>query len=164
MIADMRGKAPLLLASVLFSIGALGLVLTSAERADWGPFQPGPAPQKVVVFNAGHAPVEPPALAELFASGETLAATGEPVLAAAPELPASPEPADPTPTPIPPLRVFGISADDAGVSAAAVTPSPVPIRIGGIASDDEPPQDTATPAATETPSPEPTAVPGTAPE
>ncbi|MBE0611930.1 MAG: hypothetical protein IH609_21300, partial [Dehalococcoidia bacterium] len=43
------------------------------------------------------------------------------------------------PTPVPPLRVYGIASDDAGVSAAGTTPSPPPpLRIINVASDVEP--------------------------
>ena len=179
----MAGKAPLLLASVLFAVGAVGLLLTSAERAEWGPFeahrQAPPAPSEVLVYNANLQFVDPAQLEGLLAVPTAAAAPREPerfVLAAE-----TPEP-EPTPTPIPPLWVFGISSDDGGVSAAAVTPTPPPIRIVNVAggADEETatpeaePTDEATPEpspegtpvanepspeppeATETPSPEPT--------
>jgi hypothetical protein len=146
----MAGKTPLLLATVFFSIGALGLVLTSAERADWGPFQPGPQPQRLVLVE-GRPYIEPPSLAELMTAPVT-AVADEPLFVAAPQSAAPETSPEPTPTPVAPLRVFGISADDAGVSVAAVTPpTPPPITIGGIASDDEP--SAGTPEPTETPQP-----------
>jgi hypothetical protein len=139
----MAGKAPLLLATVLFVVGAVGLLLTSAERASWGPFkapqQPG---QKVVVVDLAQPFAGPPALTELLTSVEpSLEAESPQALVQAPL--ATPEPQSPTPTPIPPLRIFGISADDGGVAAAAATPSPPPpIRVVGIAVDSEPPAET----------------------
>lgn len=162
----MAGKAPLLLAMVLFGIGAIGLGLTSAERASWGPFQPRPnavSETQVLVFDATAATAEPPALRELLPPP-----TAEPSLAAvldetpetyvaAPvvtEAPVEPEP-EATPTPLTPLRVFGISSDDGGVSAAAATPGPPPpIRIGGISFDEEPSTETPTTEPDATPSPE----------
>lgn len=63
MIARMTGKAPLLLASFLFGVGVTGLVITTAERAEWGPFQPQtrtPAPQEVVVVQVGPEITPPP--------------------------------------------------------------------------------------------------------
>lgn len=152
MIGPMAGKAPLLLASVLFAVGAVGLALTSAEQASWGPFRPPVTQpeQRVIIVDAGTSNVEVPALLELLMPPPTALAATEPetpVYAAvsqyAPEV---------TATPVPPLRVFGISADDGGVSAAAATPAtPPPLRIVNVASDDS-----AEPAetATETPTPE----------
>ncbi|MBE0611380.1 MAG: hypothetical protein IH609_18505, partial [Dehalococcoidia bacterium] len=63
----MTGKAPLLLASFLFGVGVTGLVITTAERAEWGPFQPQtrvPEP-RVVVLQVG-AEITPPPLLELM--------------------------------------------------------------------------------------------------
>ena len=153
----MAGKAPLLLASVLFAVGAVGLLLTSAERAEWGPFeaqrQAPPAPSEVLVYNANLQFVDPAELEGLLVVPTAAAAPREPerfVLAAE-----TPEP-EPTPTPIPPLWVFGISSDDGGVSAAAVTPTPPPIRIVNVAGGDD--EETPTPDAetAEEPTAEPT--------
>ena len=140
----MAGKAPLLLAMVLFGVGAVGLGLTSAERASWGPFQPRSSPipkTEVLVFDARGATPEPPPLHELttpLASEEAAAAVAEEpaeLYLALPEPTEAPVAPEPTPTPIPPLRVYGISSDDGGVSAAAATHTPPPIRIGGISFD-----------------------------
>jgi|GEM_PF-7060315 len=155
-MAGMDGKAPLLLASVLFAVGAAGLVFTSAERADWGPFRGHERPPRVVVYDAGRPFAEPPALEEFRSAPvvATLEAEQE-ILAADPQLPppgtADPEP---TPAPIPPLRVHGISSDS-GVSAAVATATPPPIVIGGVAADDA--EGTATPAPEPTPEGEPPA-------
>ena len=135
----MAGKAPLLLAMVLFFVGAAGLGLTSAERASWGPFEPPPArlaEQRVVVVEGTGELLAPPSLAELSQPFETAIASEEPAFVAVAPTEAAPQQAveEPAATPIPPLRIFGISADDGGVSAAAATP--VPIRIGGISFDD----------------------------
>ena len=67
MIARMTGKAPLLLASFLFAVGVTGLVITTAERVEWGPFQPQtrtPEP-RVVVVQVGPE-ITPPPLLELL--------------------------------------------------------------------------------------------------
>jgi hypothetical protein len=154
MIARMTGKAPLLLASFLFGVGVTGLVITTAERAEWGPFQPrSRTPEARVVVVDVRPEITPPPLLELFTSypGEVAAETAAQVQAPASE-PAAPEP---TPTPVPPLRVYGIASDDAGVSAAGATPiPPPPIRIGNIASDAEP-----EPTPDESPTPEDQAEP-----
>ena len=107
--AHMAGKAPLLLAVVLFGVGAIGLGLTSAERARWGPSEPHRAPAlepRVVVFQVPQGTVEPPALIELTTATAlaTPEATSEPRLyVAAPEPTEEPAlPEEPTPTPIPP--------------------------------------------------------------
>src|SRR6187397_1141595 len=66
----MAGKAPLLLASVLFIVGAVGLALTSAERAEWGPFEPHVqvAPEQHFVISAADvAFVDPTPLEGLLA-------------------------------------------------------------------------------------------------
>ncbi len=157
----MAGKAPLLLASLLFLVGMVGLGLTSAERAQWGPFQPPERPQRVIVVDASGPFLPPPALAGLVTPQETELAAAPQLLVAAPEATAEPTP-EPTATPIPPLRVHGISADDAGVSAAGATPTPPPIRIGGIAADDA--EATETPEPTETPEASATPEPSEAPE
>lgn len=137
MIARMTGKAPLLLASFLFGIGVTGLMITTAERAEWGPFQPQtrvPEPRVVVVQVAPE--ITPPPLLELMNGGTVAVETSAQVQAPAVQAPAPPEP---TPTPVPPLRVYGIASDDAGVSAAGNTPAPPPpIRIINVASDVEP--------------------------
>lgn len=149
----MSGKAPLLLATLFFSIGAAGLALTSAERASWGPFEPrGPqADQRVVIVDLGPSNLEPPELAQLLIPPpvELSAAEPELIVAAQPTLPP-----EPTPTPVPPLRVFGISSDSGGVSAAAATETPPPLRIMNVASDDE---STETPEAEATATETPTA-------
>ena len=166
----MAGKAPLLLAMVLFAIGASGLALTSAERSSWGPFQPrGQAtPQQLVVVVDASTPFAVPSLEELFTSMPATAVEAATQLyVAAPE---TPEPEQPTATPVPSLRVYGISADDGGVAAAAVSETPPPLRIVNVATDDEPeatatpsPEASATPEATATPeasaTPEPSATP-----
>lgn len=128
----MAGKAPLLLAMVLFAIGVSGLALSSAERAHWGPFEPGstPAAQQVRVVDSG-TPFVVPALDELFTSRVETAIASEP----APS-PTSEAVAPPAPT-IPPLRVYGISSDDGGVSAAAAAPTPPPVTIVNVANDDD---------------------------
>lgn len=134
MIARMTGKAPLLLASFLFGIGVTGLVITTAERAEWGPFQPQtrlPEPRIVVVQVAPE--ITPPPLLELMDGGAVAVETSAQVQAPAAQDPAPPEP---TPTPVPPLRVYGIASDDASVSAAGTSPTPPPpIRIINVASD-----------------------------
>lgn len=137
MIARMTGKAPLLLASFLFGIGVTGLMITTAERAEWGPFQPQtrtPEP-RVVVVQVGPE-ITPPPLLELMNGGAIAVDASAQVQAPPVEAPAPPEP---TPTPVPPLRVYGIASDDAGVSAAGNTPAPPPpIRVINVASDVEP--------------------------
>lgn len=129
----MAGKAPLLLATVLFAIGVSGLALSSAERAHWGPFEPGstPAVQQVRIVDSG-APFAVPPLDELFTSRVETAVSSEP----APAAPAAPSAVAPVPT-IPPLRVYGISSDDGGVSAAAAAPTPPPLTIVNVANDDD---------------------------
>ena len=158
----MAGTAPLLLASVLFAVGAGGLVLSSAERASWGPFEPrNPQPlARVVIVDAGHPLVNPPSLAELANPPvEALEAAAPQLILAAPtRVPPTPQPTA-TPTPIPPLRVFGISADDGGVSAAAASETPPPVRIVNVASDDE---SAETSSETETPTPDGGEATGTA--
>ncbi len=160
----MAGKAPLLLASVLFAVGAGGLVLSSAERASWGPFEPRnpQPPARVVIVDAGHPLVNPPSLAELANPPvEALEAAAPQLILAAPtRVPPTPQPTA-TPTPIPPLRVFGISADDGGVSAAAASETPPPVRIVNVASDDES-AESETSSETETPTPDEGAATGTA--
>ena len=149
--ATMDGKAPLLAASVLFAVGAVGLLLTGAERGEWGPFQAHQAPPAVVVSNAGTRFVDPPALEELLTLPATTVAPEQPHLfVAAPVVTESPPPPEPTATPVPSLRVFGISSDS-GVSAAEVSPTPRPIMLGGIAADDG--EATEEPEGTETPAP-----------
>jgi hypothetical protein len=163
----MAGKAPLLLAMVLFVVGAFGLGLTSVERASFGSFQPRSNPltkTEVLVFDAGVLPATPPSLNELItpplATESAMTLVADPVenyvaVPRATEAPGEPAP-EATPTPLPPLRVFGISSDDGGVSAAAATPAtPPPIRIGGISFDEEPSTETPTP----TPEPEATPTP-----
>jgi hypothetical protein len=167
----MAGKAPLLLASLLFLIGIAGLAFTSAERASWGPFEPRPQPQiaqRVVVVDMS-TPFSVPELTGLLSEpAPAIAATETPLRAQAPA--SSPEP-QATPTPLPPLKVFGISADDGGFSAAGATPPPlVPLRVGNVASDDEtvdaPPPEVvvqdpnATPEPEASPQPESTTTPG----
>lgn len=152
----MAGKAPILLAMALFSIGAAGLALTSADRADWGPFQPRPRitpEQRVIVVDVG-TPFAAPGLDGLFSgvNGETPGSSTA-LLASAGQQPSGPAPTA-TPTPIPPLRVFGIATDDAGVSAAAATPTPPPLRIVNVASDDTEPAETPSPEPTADPTPE----------
>jgi hypothetical protein len=132
----MDGKLPLLLASVLFAVGATGLLLTSAERADWGPFESHETPRGAIVYDAGRPFVEPPSLQELRTPPEQpFVASEQQALVAAPESTTAPATPEPTATPVPPLRVFGISSDT-GVSAAAATVTPPPIVIGGVAADD----------------------------
>lgn len=157
MIGVMAGKTPLLLAVVLFAIGASGLALTSADRASWGPWEPRSQPalaQRVIVVDAGTPFVAPSLDGLLMGIPETAIPNAAPQFAYAPEPEETPEP---TPT-LAPLRVFGISADDGGVSAAAVTPAPPPpLRAVNVASDDgsaepmETPEATVEPEATETP-------------
>jgi len=154
----MAGKAPLLLAMVLFAIGVSGLALSSAERAQWGPFEgPPPATQQARVIDTG-TPFTVPALDTLFASAAEALVQEEP---AAPAAVAEPEP-EPEPSPtLTPLRVFGLSGDDAGVSAAAADPTPPPLKIVNVASDnDETPEATETPEGTPTPEATETATPG----
>ena len=147
-----------MLAAFLFGIGASGLLLlATAEQRSWGPFQPPaqpPAVQRVVVYDVSPS-IHPPALHDLFTgiAGEALV---QAVVAQATEEPAAPAAeVEPEPTPIPPLRVFGVSSNDPGVSAAASTPTPIVLRFG-IAADSAP-EATETPTAGETPaaSPEP---------
>lgn len=152
----MAGKAPVLLALALFVIGATGLAVSTAESPAWGPFQPRPQPtreQQVIVVAVGTAFIPPPLEGLLMGVPETALESGSALLASAPAT--VPQPAA-TPTPIPPLRVFGISADDGGVAAAAATPTPPPpLRIVNVASDEEydatqPPADDSPPAGTGT--------------
>jgi hypothetical protein len=153
MIARMAGKTPLLLASFLFGVGVTGLVISTAERAEWGPFQPRtrtPEP-RVVAVQVGPE-ITPPPLLELM-NGIPDSALGVDTSAQvqAPP-PTAPPPPEPTPTPVPPLRVYGIASDDAGVSAAGTSPTPPPpLRAINIASDAEPettPEDAASPGGT----------------
>lgn len=168
----MAGKSPLLLAMVLFVIGVSGLALSSAERSHWGAFEPGvtPPPQQVRVVDVVEPYVIPP-LEDL------LSGTVEATAVTRPETEFVSAPADePEPTASPtltPLRVFGLSTDDAGVSAAAVEPPPPPLKVINVANDADStptPEATAepsttaesseTPAAETTPAPEATATPG----
>jgi hypothetical protein len=151
-MALVDGKAPLLLASLLFAVGSAGLLLTSAERADWGPFQPHEPPPKTVAYVGGRELLEPPPLHELRAAPELPLVAAEPeLLVTAPAPVEDPPPVDePTPTPVPPLRVFGISSDS-GVSAAAATQTPPPVVIGGVAADDGEATETPEADATESP-------------
>lgn len=153
----MAGKSPLLLAMVLFVIGVSGLALSSAERSHWGPFEPGvtPPPQQVRVVDVGVPYVIPPLEDLLSGTVEATAVTRpETEFVSAPV--EEPEPtASPTLTP---LRVFGLSTDDAGVSAAAVEPTPPPLKIVNVANDaDSTPTPEATADTTETPEPSATA-------
>lgn len=152
----MAGKAPLLLAMVLFAIGVSGLALSSAERAQWGPFEgPPPATQQARVIDTG-TPFTVPALDTLLTSYIEPVVHEEP---AAPALVAEPEP-EPSPT-LTPLRIFGLSGDDAGVSAAAADPTPPPLKIVNVASDtDETPEAPETPEGTPTPEATETATSG----
>ncbi len=148
----MTGRAPLLLAAFLFGVGVTGLAITTAERAEWGPFQPrSQAPEARVVVVDVRPEITPPPLHELFTSYPADVAVAA---AAQVQAPAA-EAADPAPaaTPVPPLRVYGIASDDAGVSAAGTTATPPPpIRIVNIAADVEP-----------EPTPEPATTPVSAP-
>lgn len=177
MIAAMTGKAPLLLASFLFGVGATGLVITTAERAEWGPFQPqtgGPAAERVVLVDGG-APMTVPPLFELFPTLPQLEAQppamveaqGEPAAPLAvlePAAPAPAEPAGPAPhaapvsVPITPARAVEIPvAEPPDVSAAGDTPvAPLPPPV--IEDEDEDPpgdenDDGGTPVEPETPPP-----------
>lgn len=159
MIARMTGKAPLLLASFLFGVGVAGLVITTAERAEWGPFQPQnrtPEP-RVVVVQVGPEITPPPLLELMNGVPESALAVDTSAQVQAPA-PAAPPPPEPTPTPVPPLRVYGIASDDAGVSAAGTSPTPPPpLRIINVASDTEPeppPADAATPDEQAEPQPQ----------
>lgn len=148
----MAGKTPLLLAVVLFAIGASGLALTSADRVSWRPFEPRTQPefaQRVIVIDM-ETPFVAPVLADLLLGvPETATADEPPQFVYAPQATQTPEPIA-TPTAIPPLRVFGISSDDGGVSAAAVTPvPPPPLRVANVASDED-----ESPEPAETPEPE----------
>jgi hypothetical protein len=150
MIDGMAGKAPLLLASVLFAVGAVGLALTSADQASWGPFEPRPpqAEQRVIIVDVGGPAPEIPSLVDLLLPPPTAPAVAEPETA--PQASAAQPAPQPTATPVPPLKIFGISSDDGGVSAAAATPAtPPPLRIVNVASDDD-----GEPGAAETPAPE----------
>lgn len=159
MIARMTGKAPLLLASFLFGIGVTGLMITTAERAEWGPFQPQTrTPEsRVVVVQVGPEITPPPLLELMNGIPESALAVDTSAQVQAPA-PAAPPPPEPTPTPVPPLRVYGIASDDAGVSAAGATPTPpLPLRIMNVASDAEPepaPDDAATPEDQAEPQPQ----------
>ncbi len=156
----MSGRAPLMLAAFLFGIGASGLLLlATAEQRSWGPFQPPSqptGPSKVVVYDVSP-PFAPPALHDLFTSipPETLVAATEAQVIEAAEPVAEVEEPTPTPT-LAPIRIFGVSSDDPGVSAAASTPTPITLRIGGISADSAV-EATETPTAEETPAatPEP---------
>lgn len=144
MIGPMAGKAPLLLAVVLFSIGTIGLALSSAERASWGPFQPprrAAVQERAAVPKSGAIFAEPPSLSELLTPQETALAAEEPqALVATPWRPATPAPAE-TPEPeaneTPPVTVVDVAADGDGVSAATAAPPPVPpVHIANVASGD----------------------------
>lgn len=160
----MAGKAPLLMALVLFAIGVSGLALTSAERASWGPFEPGApaATQQVQLIDTG-TPFTAPSLDELFTSRIETAIAAEP----APELVADIATPEPTATALPPLKVYGLSADDGGVSAAGVSPTPPPVRIVNVSHDDTTDADDGDEedvaigeiGLTATPAPEPEATP-----
>lgn len=150
----MAGKASLLLAAFLFGIGSSGLLLLSmSDRSAWGPFRPQvqSPPQRVIVIDVG-TPFTPPPLTELFAGaieGSVQALSAEPAAAGGPPTASTGEP---TPTPIPPLRIYGVAADD-GVSAAGATPTPAPLRIVNVAvgEGETPGAEDATPAAEATP-------------
>jgi len=156
----MTGKAPLMLAAFLFGIGASGLLLlTTAEQRSWGPFQPPSqptGPSRVVVYDVSP-PMQPPPLHELFTSipAEAFVAATEAQVTEEPAVVEAAEP-EPEPTPLTPIRIFGVSSDDPGVSAAASTPTPVVLRFGGISADSAV-EATETPTAEETPAatPEP---------
>jgi hypothetical protein len=152
-----------MLAAFLFGIGASGLMLlATAEQRSWGPFQPPaqpPAVQRVIVYDVSP-PFEPPALHELMTGSAEVVlvqvaaaqVTEEPAPAPASAQVAAAEPQSP---PLVPIRVFGVSSNDPGVSAAAATPTPIILRFG-IAADSAPGA-TETPEAGETPAstPEP---------
>jgi len=155
MLGPMAGKAPLLLASVLFTVGAVGLALTSAERAEWGPFEPHvqvPAEQHAVILVADVPFVDPTPLESLLATpieGPVIEQAEAPALVLAevepePEVEAAGTPA------LVPLRVFGLSSDTGGVAAAPATP---PLRAVNVAADD------AEPGAGEPPGPGPSETP-----
>ncbi|PFG73570.1 hypothetical protein A9A59_0770 [Tepidiforma thermophila] len=139
MMRGMAGKAPLLLAAFLFGIGASGLfILSFADRAAWGPFRPAvqlSPPQRVIVIDVG-APATPPALEGLLTgqpggASEALAAEPAPELPAGGDAGAAGQPSS-TPTPLPPIRIHGVAADD-GVSAAGATPTTPPVRVINVA-------------------------------
>lgn len=137
----MAGKAPLLLAMVLFVIGVSGLALSSAERAQWGPFEASApvAAAQLRVVDSG-TPYAAPSLDELFTTQLPTAIADAP----APQ-PTAAETAAPEPTLVP-LRVYGISSDDGGVSAAAAVATPPPVTIVNVATDGDGVVDSETPA------------------
>jgi hypothetical protein len=153
----MAGKAPLLLAAFFFGIGASGLfLLTTYDRAAWGPFRPQSAPappQRVIFIDVGTTftppPLDgllttsPPASAEAYVASPTNAdpdagAAADASVAAAAAPTAEPTP---TPTPIPPVRIHGVAAEN-GASAAGGTPTPPPriiiinVAVGDDTDDD----------------------------
>ena len=138
MLGPMAGKAPLLLASVLFIVGAVGLALTSAERAEWGPFEPHVqvAPEQHFVISAADvAFVDPTPLEGLLAVAVQPPAVEQPAAVALVLADPDPEPeveAAGTPALVP-LRVFGLSSDTGGVAAATAAPPP---RAVNVAADD----------------------------
>lgn len=136
----MAGKAPLLLAAFLFGIGASGLILlTLADRAEWGPFRPQlppQPPQRVIVIDVGR-PYEPPPLHDLFTAGAAV----EALRAEATAEPAPPAETPAPPTPIPPLRIHGIAAEGSASAAGATPTPPQPLRIINVAADEGDPSE-----------------------
>jgi hypothetical protein len=150
----MAGKAPLLLAAFFFGIGASGLfLLTTYDRAAWGPFRPQSAPappQRVIFIDVGTTftppPLDglltssPPAHAEAYVASPADADAGAAADASAAAAAAAPT-AEPTPTPIPPIRIHGVAAEN-GASAAGATPTPRPpiiiinVAVGDDSDDD----------------------------
>lgn len=149
----MAGKASLLLAAVLFGMGATGLILTAGETTHFGPFQPAVAPPQTLP-NVERAPLFAQAVIILAPDGglsiPVAVAERQPTPTRTAVLAASTAPPAATPTPLPPLIVGGIASDDGGVQAAAATPPPIRfIMVAGDGTDDP----AATP--TETPAPGP---------
>jgi hypothetical protein len=148
----MAGRAPLLLAAALFSLGAAGLLATlpgqDASRAFIPFLRPeshsSPAPE-LLSAAPGMSPVlEFPGVTQTAAAAAASRPTiSGAVLDATPPPPLAPKP---TPTPPPPPLVIAAVASD-----PEETPTQGPLRIGMIGSDSEPsPSPTATASATPT--------------
>jgi hypothetical protein len=145
MMGPMAGKASLLLAAVLFGMGATGLILTAEETTPWGPFEPSVAPEQTLP-NVESAPLFAQAIIVLPPDGGLsvpAAVADPPPVTRAAVLAETTAPPPATPTPRPPLVLGGIASDDGGVQAAGATPRPIRfIMVAGDGTDDSP---TATP-------------------
>jgi len=178
----MAGKASLLLAALLFGMGAVGLALTAGETTRWGPFDAPEASVARQPLPPAEGPVLsavaiPPTLQEL--APEPFAAVTAPVtlvernavadfVATEPPAPApapAEAPATPTPEPRPPLLVHGVASDSASAGAAGATPRPLFFGMIGRDTDETPaPVAPTEQQPSDTPTAMPTVDPGEKPE